>query len=63
MDEKYARHERKESNVSMVESNRVGYCSVCGKEVSTYDGDILESNGSDVLCNECLMKMNELNKK
>lgn len=61
MDEKYERKEKKEANVSMVETNRKRYCSICGKEVSLYDGDILEYDGMGVLCNECLAKINETN--
>lgn len=61
MDEKYARKERKDVDVEMVASTRKRYCALCGKEVSVYDGDVLEFNGMEVLCNDCLKKMNETN--
>ena len=56
MDEKYENKEKKDANISMVETNRKRYCSSCGKEISVYDGDVLEYNGMDVLCDECQLK-------
>lgn len=56
MDEKYKTNAPKEVAVELVESNRKRYCSVCGREVDTYDGDIMESMNGRIICRECLMK-------
>lgn len=56
MAEKYKNNERKNSDVSMVQSERKRYCSVCGKEMSVYDADIQEADGHDAVCGECLEK-------
>ena len=56
MDEKYKNHERKNVEVSLKNVERKRYCSVCGKEMSVYDGDIQEANGSEIICKDCLKK-------
>lgn len=56
MDEKYQKKERKETPVEMVNTERKAYCSVCGKEVSVYDADIMSANGEQVVCQDCLKK-------
>ena len=56
MDEKYKNHERKNVDISLKNVERKRYCSVCGKEMSVYDGDIQEANGSEIICKECLEK-------
>lgn len=56
MAEKYAKHERKDSAISISQMERKAYCSVCGKEVSIYDADIQSANGQPVLCQDCLRK-------
>ena len=40
----------------MVNSERKAYCSVCGKEMSVYDADIMEADGHDPICKECMQK-------
>ena len=57
MDEKYKKNERKDVAPEMVNSERKRYCSVCGKEMSTYDADILEASGQPVICKECMEKV------
>ena len=54
MAEKYEKNAPKEVVHELVESNRKRYCEVCGKEINEYDGDILESLGEKVICNDCL---------
>ena len=56
MDEKYKNNERKNVDISLKNVERKRYCSVCGKEMSVYDGDIQEANGSEIICKECLEK-------
>lgn len=56
MDEKYRNKERKNTPVNMSNVERKRYCSVCGKEMSTYDGDIQEYDGGVAICTECLAK-------
>ena len=57
MDEKYKRKERKDTPVEMVQSERKAYCSVCGKEMSVYDADIMSADGHEAICQECLKKV------
>lgn len=57
MDEKYKNKERKEVAPEMVNTERKRYCSICGKEMSTYDADILEASGQPVICKECMEKV------
>ena len=57
MDEKYKNNEKKEVAPEMVNSERKRYCTVCGKEMSTYDADILEASGQPVICKECMEKV------
>lgn len=59
MDEKYKNKERKEVAPSIANMERKRYCSVCGKELSVYDGDIMEYNEGEVICQDCL---NEIRK-
>lgn len=56
MDEKYKNKEKKNVVVNAVNVERKRYCSVCGKEISTYDGDILEYEGKEIICQECMSK-------
>jgi len=63
MDEKYKNKERKEVAPEMVNAERKRYCSVCGKEMSTYDADILEASGEQVICKECMEKVLKNTKK
>ena len=56
MAEKYANNERKKVEVNAIESERKRYCSVCGKEMSVYDGDIQEADGHAPICLECMNK-------
>ena len=56
MDEKYKTKAKKNTVISMVDAERKRYCSACGREVSVYDGDIMEFNGDEVLCSHCLSK-------
>jgi hypothetical protein len=56
MAEKYKNKERKNTLVSMAESERKKYCSVCGKEISVYDADIQEADGHEPVCKECMRK-------
>lgn len=57
MAEKYEKKERKDVDVSMVQSERKRYCSVCGKEMSVYDADIQEADGHEIICTECMQKV------
>ncbi len=57
MAEKYENKERKDVDVSMVQSERKRYCSVCGKEMSVYDADIQEADGHEPICTECMQKV------
>lgn len=56
MAEKYAKKERKDVDVSMVNAERKRYCSICGKEMSVYDADIQEADGHEPVCKECMAK-------
>lgn len=56
MDEKYKKKERKDTPVEMVQSERKAYCSICGKEMSVYDADIMSADGNEAICQECLKK-------
>lgn len=56
MDEKYKNKERKDVAVEMGNLERKRYCSICGKEMSTYDGDIQEFDGNVVICQDCMKK-------
>ena len=56
MAEKYEKKEMKDTPVEMVNSERKAYCSICGKEMSVYDADILSADGEQVICKECLEK-------
>jgi hypothetical protein len=56
MAEKYAKKERKDVDVSMVNAERKRYCSICGKEMSVYDADIQEADGYEPVCKECMAK-------
>ena len=57
MDEKYKKHERKKVDVNMANTDRKCYCSICGKEMSTYDADLLRYEGKPIICTECAQKM------
>lgn len=62
MAEKYDKKERKNVVVSLTETERKRYCSVCGKEMSVYDADIQEASGQMIVCKECMAKNNLQNK-
>ena len=57
MADKYDTNAPKETELELVETKRKRYCQMCGKEINVYDGDILESIGDMVLCNECMEKV------
>jgi len=57
MADKYARKEKKDVALEMVNSERKRYCSVCGKEMSVYDADIQEADGHKPICKECMNKV------
>ena len=56
MDEKYKNKEKKENVIPITNVERKRYCSVCGKEMSVYDGDIQEADNQAVICSDCLKK-------
>ena len=56
MDEKYKNKEKKENVIPITDVERKRYCSVCGKEMSVYDGDIQEADNQAVICSDCLKK-------
>lgn len=56
MAKKYENKEKKDTPLEMVTAERKRYCSICGKEMSTYDADIQEASGQKPICNECLQK-------
>jgi hypothetical protein len=56
MAEKYAKNERKEVAPEMVNSERKAYCSVCGREMSVYDADVMRADGHEPICKECMKK-------
>ena len=53
MDAKYRKNEKRDSVYQIVDTERKRYCELCGKEISTVDGDILEATGNKVLCPDC----------
>lgn len=57
MAEKYEKKERKNVVIDLGNTERKRYCSICGKEISVYDGDILESEGKPLICIECSKKL------
>ena len=61
MAKKYEKKERKETVASVGVVERKRYCTVCGREMSVYDGDILESQGKPVICTECMKSAMENN--
>lgn len=56
MANKYKNKEKKENTLIFVDKKRTKICSVCGKEISEYDGDITEATYGKPLCIECLEK-------
>lgn len=57
MADKYERKERKKNVATLAaDVSRKAYCSICGKEVSIYDADILKADGKQVICKNCLEK-------
>ena len=57
MADKYERKEKKKTNTAALnDTKRKRYCSICGKEISEYDGDILSASGKEIICNSCMMK-------
>jgi len=56
MAEKYAKKEKKNNTIGINDVKRKRYCSVCGKEMSVYDGDIQEASGQAVICQNCMNK-------
>lgn len=57
MAEKYEKKERKNTVINLGNAERKRYCSICGKEISVYDGDILEVEGKPLICMECSKKL------
>lgn len=58
MAKKYANKELRETPIDFKTYERKHYCSVCGKEISVYDGDILTYEGIGPVCTDCLKKIN-----
>ena len=56
MAEKYAKKEKKEVAPEMVNSERKAYCSICGKEMSIYDADVMRADGHEPICKDCMTK-------
>ena len=57
MDEKYKAKVAKNPEYSYNDSNqRKRECSVCGKEISVYDGDVTEVTFGKAMCHDCLIK-------
>lgn len=56
MAEKYAKKEKKDVDINLANVERKAYCSICGKEMSVYDADIMRANGDEPICKECLQK-------
>ena len=56
MAEKYAKKEKKEVAPEMVKSERKAYCSICGKEMSIYDADVMRADGHEPICKDCMTK-------
>lgn len=56
MAEKYAKKEKKEVAPEMVNSERKAYCSICGKEMSIYDADVMKADGHEPICKDCMTK-------
>lgn len=63
MAEKYRTKAPKKPDLQVAEVKRKRFCSVCGKEVPIYDGDIQEATNGVVLCEECLEKALKKNEK
>lgn len=57
MAEKYERKEKKNEVLALSEMERKRYCSICGKEMSTYDADIQEASNQKIICKECMQKL------
>lgn len=57
MAEKYEKKEKKDAPVAISNVARKRYCSVCGKEMSLYDGDIQAFENKKPICNECMQKV------
>lgn len=62
MAEKYKNKERKNVDISITQRERKRYCSICGSEMSTYDGDIQEADGHEPICKKCMEKALRNNK-
>lgn len=56
MFDKYANNEKKDAQINIVETTRKRFCSACGKEISTYDGDILDYTTGKPMCLDCYKK-------
>ena len=56
MARKYENKEKKSTNNNRQEIERKAYCTLCGKEMSVYDADIMRANGEEPICKECLEK-------
>lgn len=56
MARKYENKEKKSTNDNRQEIERKAYCTLCGKEMSVYDADIMRANGEEPICKECLEK-------
>lgn len=51
---KYQRNENKGSTISILPQTRREVCSICGKEMHTYDADITKITFGYTMCTECL---------
>lgn len=57
MDEKYKTKTAKNPEYSYNNTNqRKRVCSVCGKDISVYDGDLTEATFGKSMCHDCLIK-------
>ena len=60
MEEKYKNKERKNNTASIGDTDRKRYCSVCGKEINKYDGDISEQTVGYPVCQECMQTIKQM---
>ena len=57
MAEKYKNKTKKNVDISIKDGERKAYCSICGKEMSIYDADIMSADGMEPICEECMQKV------
>lgn len=63
MAKKYENREMRDTPITFAPYERKRYCEACGKEISVYDGDILEYEGIGALCQDCYRKLLESEEK